>query len=313
MLYEKLLKACICDEVEKLINTIKNDIEKYSYNSGIPYDIIEKQVRLHLPCFEKSYFHMGSTFFKDYIVPILNKRFESFKEKYADYLNKCGADLIPDCKGVLNKQDGIKIKYENGVIYNVLFSEVGEDNGKFIESKLHYLRSPRENAICRYGLFIKGHEMPICYASFCDVDRKNKIAGLEDYFGNEISGKTVIEMSRVYGFGRLPYNSISMLIDFASNKIKRLNKNYIITAVNPFIGFNGKSIMASGFIPYVLRPVAYSYSPDNLYKTRRQGIQINTGKWDTPPNILYVKKINGKNQLHVKEYSEIKKIPPETT
>ena len=168
---------------------------------------------------------------------------------------------------------------------------------------MHYLRSYRDTAIIRYGLFVKGFDYPICYASLCCVDRDDKVIALKKAIDNsEVNNNQIIELSRLYGCGTLPQNTISFFLGYIAKQLGKKGYKYMITAVNIALGFTGGSVLASGFIPYALRPVQYYYS-NNCYCTRRNSTkESRSNKTPMPPNVLYVKEL-GKRRGNILNFS----------
>ena len=205
---------------------------------------------------------------------------------------------VNDGKYILKKNNGEVI-----VVANLVIAEVTYDMGRFIENKLHYLHSFRDDAILRLGLFIEGCSYPICYMSFSRIDRLDKIKALRKSLNTQVDTKEIIELSRVYGCGDLPKNTISYLISMAKDYLA--DYRYLITAVNINLGFLGTSMLSAGFVPYALRPVKYSYNINGHYVTSRKQICNTIVAQDKmPPNILYVKELDNLNGIK-KQYCSI--------
>ena len=71
----------------------------------------------------------------------------------------------------------------------------------------------------------------------------------------------------------------------------------MITAVNPYMGFTGVSMLASNFIPFAIRPVQYQYAKNGEYITIRSSENKKPCKMKMPSNILYIQEIQKTNKL----------------
>ncbi len=195
----------------------------------------------------------------------------------------------------------------------IRFSTVEKGTGDFIESHLHYLRIGRLNAVERYGLFIKDHEFPICYMSFCSMDRYYRPFSLASSLEINLKTTQVINLARVYGFGNLPKNSISKLLSYCTKDLLEKHKiTFITTAVNPLLGFRGTSMLASGFIPFAYCPVCYIYDKEGQYISRRiPNNESIKALMNTPPNLLLVKGTNVESRDSMKKIKSIFTISEE--
>lgn len=205
-------------------------------------------------------------------------------------------------KIVKRKENKIVIITDDEIL-DAEIKEVDSEKAAFIEEKLHYLKSPRTDAITRLGLYIKGYAWPICYMSFSLVDREDKLIALEKSTGLCIESDKVIELTRVYGCGKLPRNTVSYLLGYSTRKFRNRKFEFMITAVNITLGFTGISMIASKFVPFATRAVNYQYDVKGNYCTQRVNSNACRTKNDMPPNILYVKEIqntNGKKMHYCK-------------
>lgn len=294
--YEDFLEKCKSIELTTLIDGNKTNIRKLSLSLGISEKEVKRQIRLHAPQFPKRNYY-SSNFLTKHIYPILFDLLKSYPDVFQTYRENCGAFYLDNSKLRIKRSNSFDAdatinNESNEIIAKLHVSQVDENIGRVIEEKLHYLRSFRKDAAFRIGLFIDGYSFPICYMSFSNIDRRDKIESLRKSLTKEIEKDQIIELSRVYGCGNLPKNAISFLIAMAIRKLKLTNYTYLITAVNVNLGFTGLSMLASGFVPYALRPVNYLYNSNGFYTTTRyKNSLIKSSPNDMPPNILYVKEI----------------------
>jgi len=313
--YEDYLKNCKSEQLDILLQGRESSLKQFARSQHVDEKEVIRQVRLHAPR-EQQMNYGNKHFLEKSIFPVLEKLFKDYKVKFSEYRVSCGAEILEReslrvKRGKEPNIDAIIIDKDNDVIAELQIQEINEEIGKLIEGELHYLRSFRDDAIIRVGLFLVGYKMPICYMSFTDIDRADKVEALNHSLDPEINQNEVVELSRVYGCGNLPKNTISFLVG-ASMKYLRHYK-YIITAVNINLGFTGLSILVSGFVPYAIRPVTYSYSASGFYTARRKHIRsVYHSPNKMPPNILYVREIafSGRSErmycklVEIKENSE---------
>jgi hypothetical protein len=187
--------------------------------------------------------------------------------------------------------------------------EVDESVGLEIETCLHYMLAKAHSVIFRAGLFLRGCSHPIAYMAISRLDRRYKLRALEEALRVAVEPSFCANVSRVYGFGDLPRNTISRLTSFAARELVGRGVGYFVTAVNPFLGFNGLSMLSSGFRPYALCPVAYGYDSSGSYTPRRDCPSIEAAL-DTPPNILFVRGLRKLERLRSSAIAEVVEVPP---
>jgi hypothetical protein len=285
-----IIENCKQSDIDSAMQNWKRELLLISKEIGVPHEEVLKQVKLHIPLLTYHTVKNSSSIkFPNELKEILFKRFEGYLEKFNTYLENSGAIFF---KNEESRISGKNIKIGQKNLFNINFSEVSTDIGQYIEKHLHYLRVERKNVIARFGLFIGNNPFPICYMSFCTLDRYYKALGLAYALESKIKKLEVVNLARVYGFGRLPKNSISKLISWCSDRFKQKRLKFIITAVNPLLGFNGSSMFGSGFRPFAFCPVDYVYNNEGVYISRRLSeVASERAKFDTPPNLLFVKGI----------------------
>ena len=227
-----LIEKCENDQLDSFFSKNETEIRAYSETNGIDINDIIKQIRLHLPLFEHSIIN-SKQFFIQGMIPLLDKRFNNYLTSLNYYFIKCGIDSISNFSNLHLKGNSIVEKNTNKKIADFEVHEVNEDVAKFIECELHYLHSFRKESKYRIGLFIKDYSHPLCYMSFCDIDRKDKIDAIQMSLGfNSYDYTKTIELSRVFGCGKLPYNTISFLISQGTKYYRKLGYEYLITSRN---------------------------------------------------------------------------------
>ena len=300
LLYDKVVfedakEECKVEILEELLNNNRTYIDEYSKSKGIKTSTVIQQIKLIAPQFPYRYFEdreKSGLFLNEYIKPILERRFCNYVTDYEYYKKNAGISALDGAFKIIKKNcKRMIINLDTGLEYEVILNDVSEEKAKFIEERLHYLRSPRSDAVRRVGIYIKGYEWPIFYMGFSKIDRTDKIDALEKAIGCQIDNDKILELSRVYGYGDVTWNASSCMIGYYSRDFRKRGYQYIITAVNFTLGFSGASMVASGFIPYAMRPVLYQYDDNREYCTRRVKTNAKKSPNKMPPNILFVKKL----------------------
>jgi hypothetical protein len=258
-----ILTNCQSTVVEKQMTIWNSELEELSKNMNVDRIFLERQLRLHIPQLHENQILQSKVPVN--LIKIIETRLKSYNLDYKKYLSHSNCYYIGNSSNIRDNQ----ISCNTDGCIDFLFKDVEFNKAKFIESKLHYLMSFRHDAIFRFGLFLKQSDYPFCYVSFTPINREYRLKILQEIPQNNLNTKNTINMARVYGYGNLPKNTISKLISLSSKKLKKMGYRVIMTSVNPYLGFNGKSIIASGFKPIAYVPVAYNYKANGCYITRR--------------------------------------------
>jgi hypothetical protein len=160
-------------------------------------------------------------------------------------------------------------------------------------------------------LFVESFDYPLAYLSVNALDRSYKLEALRTALCFEVPEMACLDAARIYGSGHVPKNTISFLISWASERLAETDYHFLTTAVNPMLGFTGTSMLAAGFRPYALCPVAYGYDTKGEYATRRNN-PVCAARLHTPPNILFVKGLSRAGRRRVKKLATVHSIPAAT-
>ena len=257
------------NEMQRIIDIeacLKDSINNLSDISGVPLFDINVKLKLLLPL-------ANIQPFKDLTILDMSKLlYEKLSVEVTElclglqyWNNMCGAFALKGCSPIYHKpNDEIFVFSADGDKIQLEIKDVGESQSIYIEKKMHYLHSFRKDAIMRKGLYIKGFTFPILYTSIIRVNSKNKTKLVCDAL-HETRHAIIYEISRSVGCNNLPHNSISLMISYVKRCLKENEAQYIITAINNFLGFEGSSIKASGFKYLTERYVDYSYTGDLSY------------------------------------------------
>ena len=300
------IEICKNEHFDKVSEFVRDYCNQYSIKKNISLSIVEKQTKLHLPLLIKGSQSDFTKFPFTRLGDLLDRRFVDFKEYSNLYHEKSGSYLIIDKNTEIVEE---QVNCDNKLVCKVTFKEVSPEIGQLIETKLHYLRVEREKPAIRFGMYIDDFEYPICYMSFCNVDRAYQLHSLREVVENNIEFNQVVQLARTYGCGKLPKNSISKLVAHCSKKLAAMNFKYIITAINPLLGFRGSSMVASGFRPFASCPVGYYYDIKDQYCSRRLHVSNYTkSEFLTPPNLLLVRGTNKAANNKLNNINDIKQI-----
>ena len=295
------ISFCKWNCIEDAVLNWNEEINSIATELGIPYSFIEKQARLHFPYLTEYQLKSSSIHpFPSSLRDIILSKFKNYSKDFDFFLQESGAKLLQDTSTIISKNfihEMGKGKKPGKRLFKIILSNVNEIQGTFIEEKLHYLQSKRLNIKARFGIFIEGFNYPICYMSIVPIDRYYRISSLSRAMGITLRKEEVVNLARVYGFGKLPYCAISKLVSFISLSLRSQGVRFITTSINPLLGFNGISMKASGFFPFAFCPVYYGYNKSGAYLTRRaKEHKIRRSKLETPPNLLLVRNTMSKDR-----------------
>jgi hypothetical protein len=107
-------------------------------------------------------------------------------------------------------------------------------------------------------------------------------------------------MTRAYGYPPLPKNAMSKLFDQAAKTVaSETDARFIITALNPFLGFKGSIFLGSSYHPFATSPMEYRYSDQGLYVNRRSGAQVKTQRYQTPPILWLARGLHRRDNVMI--------------
>lgn len=166
-----------------------------------------------------------------------------------------------------------------------IFDRVASDMAYEINNSLHYIRSARFDTLQNYGLYLDKANSPYACVSFSQCKRGYQISALNEVTGLNLAPDEVLSMTRAFTFNNSPHNSMSKLFHLSHERIKKdyPNVRSIITALNPYIGFDGGIFTGSSYTSYALSPMEYWYNEEGYYVPRSSGVQLQ--KTATPPII----------------------------
>jgi hypothetical protein len=272
-------------DVEAFLRSNEKQLASDADLAGIDLRAWETQVRLHLPVFTRGdVVHAAAAVYakiRDRVLvragAIGEARECADRRSYASLVT--GNEIV--------RRDGALCDARGRVLHRLEFREVPPRVGEVFQAKLHYLRSPRADTFLELGHFLPGAEFPITYVAFSPCDRHY----IEDALcavGLRVQGGEIVCLTRMHGVSPLPPNLISLTICHAMRQLRSLRAwRYVVTAVNPTLGFTGQAFVGAGFHPFAVSPVLYMYDARGQYVTRRlAGSNATEGEFDALPNLL---------------------------
>lgn len=199
----------------------------------------------------------------------------------SDFILKDLKDKIVSTAILKGKADDIRI-IDGNCTKRLFLKTVDPKIEGLFNNHLHYIRFNRQDSIVCLGLFLEGYNIPFAIASFSYCKRAYQIDALNVYMESNISSNLILSMTRAFAFDNCPKNSMSKLFNLSCVFLKKeTNAKFIVTAVNPFLGFSGGVFFGSSFYPYAYSPMEYWYDEFGYYTTRNNGKQRQ--KQATPP------------------------------
>lgn len=292
-------------DVDRVVFGAASDIDTVAAVLGIDPHYLSVQVRIHIPYFERQDLLEGTGI--DVIRRILaglRTSLDDFGVKHVSHRERNGIDLLP--RGSTVKTEGgelFTIDLDRARDRDLRVDEVDPAIGLAIQDDMHYIHSSRDDTLLHAGLFIVGQDAPIAYAAFSDLDRAYLESALRASGAiPEGDNGRIAVMTRAFGYNPLPKNAMSKLFDFATRKMSAAGYNYVITALNPLLGFKGSIFSGSSFIPFATSPMRYWYNEDGSYMNRRKASQPAPQRLDTPPIIWLVRGLDSRRQRNLESF-----------
>lgn len=276
--------------IEVALTTAADAVALASRRFGIDPLAIEQQLRLHLPsCSEQSVVLSPDSTVAD-VLYRLGPRFDQIRRALARQRELNGLQEYPA---------GTSGRSAIGFLA-LGAGEVAADIGEFVQDKLHYLHAPRADTLLHFGAFTPSGEFPVGYLAVAPCDRDYIIDALSQWLGSAVKRDRVLVVSRSWTAPRSPHGLVSWLYARARATLRAREVDFLVTALNPMLGFDGSSLRASGFVPFATSAVAYGYDANGLYVTRRSRRVVRQAQFGTPPNVLYVSPVHKKARAHLR-------------
>jgi len=279
------------EQIDTIIYSHASDIDTVAHVLGIDSNYLSSQVRLHIPWYSKEDLteKNGLTTIRE-ILSHLKADLSEFNVNYMVHRKLNGIDSISGNSQTIKKGNIIWIEDSSQKKPQVLFSDIPASFGIEIQKSMHYIHHAREDTIYHFGLILEKYIAPLCYAAFSDLDRKYLLNALTHFLPDTCSPpKKVVVMTRAFGYNPLPKNMMSTLFSCSSKILKDKGYDYIITALNPFLGFRGSIFLGASYFPFATSPMKYIYDRYGSYINRRSAASsIIEQNYVTPPILWLV-------------------------
>lgn len=281
-------------------------LEAKSVDQCTPLEYLKVQTLLHLPYYSADQLMENDGKILDDIGAILSDISRSYRATYQTMLDKSKLNSINtfakisgyNCLTVCDGASSIPVR----------FGIVEDDVASRINNELHYIRSVRKDNIVSLGLFLGDKtDVPYACASFSYCKRLYQLKSINSFLCKDTGDcdldlGQVLVMTRAFTFDNSPKNSMSKLYHQSYQYIRKniTNVKVIITALNPFLGFNGGSFLGSSYKMYALCPMEYWYDNCGRYVPRSKGVV----RQSTPtPPIVWLARGVDRNIAKIIEYS----------
>jgi hypothetical protein len=250
---------------------------------GVDERTFRTQVRLHLPSIDRAELRSGdpARVYEKIRVPVIARcsviKMSTDQAEQLAYTSLLLGQRKVRRNLVVERNDAPPVQLE--------FGPVQPSVGHYVQSRLHYLQSPRCDTILELGIHVPEAPVPLAYAGFSSCDRSylwQAVANID----SQVDRSDVIVLTRMYGLPSVLPNLMSMLIAQSTQFLRSSGVRYVVTAFNPMLGFPGAVYRATGFVPFAIAPVTYNYDAHGSYTTRRQSGECPSPKLGTPENVL---------------------------
>jgi hypothetical protein len=270
-------------DVENVLKETAAVIARDARQLGIDERTFRTQVRLHLPSIDRSELRSGDSahVYEAIRVPVI-ARCSVIKMSIDQAEQLAYTSLL---LGQRKVRRDLMVERSDASPVPLTFGPVQPSVGHFVQSRLHYLQSPRCDTVLELGIHVPEAPMPLTYASFSSCDRSYLLHAVEAV-DPKVDRSDVLVLTRMHGLPSALPNLMSLLIARAAQFLRSSGVRYIVTAFNPMLGFPGAVYRAAGFVPFAVAPVTYNYDDHGFYTSRRQSGDCLTQKLDTPENVL---------------------------
>lgn len=286
--------------IESIVSPCAHEIDTLAAYLGIDEGYLSVQVRLLLPRYSRA--ELESVEARSMVRAALGQlrtSLSEFETHYKRHRRRNLIDSIPSDAKLVSKGDDLYLTAPDGDDLTVRFGPVAPPDGVEIQERIHYIHKARDDTAFHLGLYVDGGDFPICYCAVSPCDREYQRSALARYLGEDIPTEDIAVLTRAYGYSRLPKNAMSKMFDLTARTVREATrKRYLITALNPFLGFRGSIFLGSSFRVFATSPMSYNYDMQGMYSNRRNASESMTQKYSTPPILWLARPIaRGLNEL----------------
>lgn len=299
------------DLIDSLVTGNLDVIDTYANRSQIDSSYLSAQFRLRLPFYPKEQLaDINRSGLVTHILSRLASDLAEFERYHTKHVGLNGIRSISPGSW-LSTAEG-RLRFESGTTQlPCAFDDCSAEIGLEIQEKLHYIHKPRSDTAYHFGIRLEDKEHPLNYCAISICDRNYQAGALGTVMGIELKSGEVAVMTRAFGFNPQPKNTMSKLFDLAASRLAAERRaKYLITAINPFLGFRGSIFLGSSYVAYATSPMRYNYGSEGEYLNRRnRHAGFSPQKYTTPPIIWLARALCGgrfqKRLESLKYYYEI--------
>lgn len=286
--FAELVKSLRDEEVDAWIADASSDIDTVAFVLGVDPQYLRVQVILHIPFYTREELQtQGSKVVVRSILSRLRSELDDFSSIAKVHRQLNGADLVRPGAVLRSPRAELSADRTDAAPSPVTFEAVPSAFANSIQQDIHYIHSVRLDTILHAGLRFTDHPAPFAYVAFSELDRnylKRALAVSMQEVG-DVSDSRIAVMTRAFGYSPTPKNAMSKLFDLSSRRLQELGYAWIITAINPFLGFKGSIFSGASYLPFATSPMRYKYTLEGSYVTRRRSpnAEKQEQKLETPP------------------------------
>jgi hypothetical protein len=283
--------------VDSIVYGAASDIDTVALVLGIDPHYLSIQVRVHIPFFDVGEQRKGIGMIR-VILQRLREKLHSFETIYVAHRKLNGIENIRQGPARIEHRGAdLFIVCENGDELRARFGVVPADLGIAIQRDLHYIHHERHDTLFHFGIFHSSNPAPISYAAFSRLDRAYIYTALTKSMPKlKSDASEVAVMTRAFGYSPLPKNVMSILFDLACIQLREAGFRYVVTAINPFLGFRGSSFTGASFQVFATSPMKYLYDSSGGYLSRRGIGSTIAQRYPTPPILWTVKGLSRRDR-----------------
>ena len=298
-----LLSAYRSITAESILQQQAFRLAKDAQQAGVSQRSLSVQAMLHLPApYVPAWTRPEAAY--EAIRPVILSRASAMEEARRDVLSQ--ADRFGIRREMKIKNHSVHIGDDRIIPLEV--RTVAPSMGQYFQSRLHYLLSPRADNYFEAGLFQDGATWPLLYLGFSTCDRPDLLSAIN--YSNHRQGFPLV-LSRTVGVSDLPANAFSYTLRRALRLIRDGDYpvSHLITAINPFVGFTGTSVVAAGLRPVASRRVRYRYDTRGHFTAARLASTDSVScRRRVPPNMILARFFDHPNRNEI-EFKRLHQDP----
>lgn len=306
---KNLIHTVSDNKISLLLSGFSTEIAALAEELHIDENYLLIQLRLLLPFYEETLILSSSEEITKCIFQDISCKAKRILHDYcaidSQYRTRNGIENLGNKDYKLVDKNGRMFISGNDSSLPIRFDNVDSTIGLGIQQDLHYIHKCRSDTLFHYGLFLGDSTYPLCYCAVSLCDRQYQKNALQESLGEPIPRvEDIYVITRAFGFAPLPKNMMSKLFDYTARALYEHEydsckssglrmREYMITALNPFLGFSGGIFLGSSFRVFATSPMRYNYSCEGYYLNRksRNGAVVSQ-RYSTPPIVWLVRALS---------------------